>query len=335
MIEDCEQVLKATTPNQLFGTNEKRSKIIYRRLARAVHPDLYPDADKKLASKAFVKLTEYWELHQKPSKKASKALREDVITTGKHEYILGDIFSDRGIYSRYTATYDAGHENVQVLITKEAIDNDLTAQYAQTLKKLNDTPEAFRGFYPELVESFRYRTPDNVDHATIVQRLPEGFVPLSKVVEVYPQGIHGRDVAWIFKRILTALGNAHDLGLVHGAPTLDSFLILPEQHGIILSEWQYSVETGNPLKALQGEYKSDYPEKVFNKEAVDYHLDLQIAAKAAQRLLRKDAPRQFNIFFKACMTTKHLTCAQLLREFDLLLERLYGKPTFHPFTLNP
>lgn len=157
---------------------------------------------------------------------------------------------------------------------------------------------------------------------------------MSKVLEVYPEGIHGRDVAWIFKRMLTALGNAHDLGLVHGAPTLDSFLIFPEQHGIILSEWQYSVESGQALKALQGEYQKDYPEKVFNKEAVDYRLDLQLAAKAAQRLLRKDAPRQFNIFFKACMTTKNFTAAELLREFDILLERLYGKPTFHPFTLN-
>lgn len=334
MIEDCEQVLKATTPSELFGTNEKRSKIIYRRLARAVHPDLYPEADKKLASEAFGKLTTYWELYLNPAKKSSKAPREGVIATGKHEYALGDMFSDKGIYSRYKATYDAGHENVQVLITKEAIDNDLTGQYVETLKKLKDVPEDYRGFYPHFVESFRYRTPDNIDHATVVQKLPEGFVPMSRILEVYPEGIHGRDVAWIFKRILTALGNAHDIGLVHGAPTLDSFLIFPEEHGIILSEWQYSVPTGNPLAALQAEYRKDYPEKVFNKEAVDYRLDLLIAAKAAQRLLRKDAPRQFNIFFKACMTTKNFSSAELLREFDILLERLYGKPSFHPFTLT-
>ncbi|MBC9706058.1 MAG: hypothetical protein H9W81_14000 [Enterococcus sp.] len=335
MIEDCEQVLKATTPSELFGTNEKRSKIIYRRLARAVHPDLYPDAEKKLASEAFVKLSEYWERYQNPRGNGSKAPKEGVIATSKHEYVLGNLFSEKGIYSRYEATCDAGHESVQVLITKEAVDNDLTTTYTEALKNLDKVPERYRAFYPKLVESFRYRTSDNIDHSALVQQIPAGFVPMSRILEVYPQGIDGRDVAWIFKRVLTALGNAHDLSLVHGAATLDSFLILPEQHGIILSEWQYSVETGGVMKAIQGEYEKDYPETVFSKEPVDYRLDLQLAAKSAQRLLRPNAPRQFNAFFKACMSTKNFSAVELLREFDILLERLYGKPSFHPFTLNP
>lgn len=340
MIEDCERIIKTTSPQELFGTNEKRSKIVYRRLARAVHPDLYPDSEKKIASQAFVKLTEYWELYQNGAKTSTdhgkKAPKAGVMATGKHEYTLGDMFSDEGIYARYRASYDAGHQPVELFVTKDPTDNDLTGQYAEFLKLISsEVPEKYHAFYPGFVEKFRYRGSDNRDHTVLAQTIPSGFSPMTKILEVYPQGINGRDVAWMFKRMLTALGNAHDIGLVHGAATLNSFLIHPELHGLILSEWQYAVREGEVLTAIQAENQNDYPQSVFDKEPATVHLDIAMAAKAARKLLHKDAPRQLHIFFQACMTTKKFKAAELLREFDILLERLYGPPRFHEFTLNP
>lgn len=336
MLEDCLQVMEAKSASDLFGNHEKRSKIIYRRLARAVHPDLYPEKDKKTAEKAFVRLTELWEFYTKATTSPDSAPNANSIKTKKHNYDLGEQFRTHGIYAGYFATYDAGYEKCQLLVTKNPKDADLTNANISALKKLrSDVPEQFRGFYPELVESFRYRTPDNIDHASFTQKIPDGFSPFSKILEVYPDGIDGRDVAWIFKRMLTAVGNGHDVGLIHGAPTLDAFLIHPEMHGVILSDWQYSVEDGKQLVAVPPEYKEDYPQYVFDKKAATYNLDVYLCAKTAKRLLRKDSAPQFNAFFRACMLNKTLEAKYLLAEFDMLLERLYGKPSFHPFTLNP
>lgn len=335
MLEDCQAVLTAHRPSDLFGTNEKRSKIVFRRLARAVHPDMYPDNEKDVAQKAFVKLSLLWEKYQTLNS-PDKGSESNTIVTRRAKYTLGESFSTKGVFSRYNASYDDGHESCQILITKSPKNSDLASSYSQALKTLKqEVPENFRGFYPELIEAFKYRTPDNTDHPAIVQSIPGGFVPFSEILRVYPQGIGGRDIAWIFKRVLTALGNAHDVGLVHGAATLNSFWIDAEKHGVILSEWQHSVTLNEPLKIIDTHYKEDYPQSVFDKEPANHHADIYVAAKMMNRLLRDDTPKPLRIFFKSCLTVKNLDAKHLLREFDYLLERMYGKPKYNPFTLNP
>jgi len=337
MNEDCRLVLEAKDAAALFGSHEKRSKIIYRRLARSVHPDLFPDAEKKTAEKAFIKLTDLWNTHTKVATAGgTPAAAKNTIKTKKHSYSVDGEIDLPGIYARHYASYDAGYEKCQLLVVREPQDSDLAGRHIDALKKLNkDVPEAYRAFYPELLESFRYRTETNTDHIAFTQKIPEGFSTFARILEVYPEGISGRDVAWIFKRMLTAVGNAHDIGLVHGAPTLDAFLVHPEFHGVILSEWQYSVPTGETMKALPPEFASDYPTYVLDKEQVTYALDIYLCAVTAQKLLRKDAPRQFTAFFNACKLRKPLEAKHLLKEFDVLLQRLYGPPQFHAFTLNP
>lgn len=337
MNEDCRLVLEAKDAATLFGSHEKRSKIIYRRLARSVHPDLFPDAEKKTAEKAFIRLTELWDARSnKVATTAGKAPTKNTIKTKKHTYSVDGEIDVPGIYARHYASYDAGYEKCQLLVVCDPQDSDLAGNHVTALKKLNsDVPESFRAFYPELVESFRYRTESNTDHVAITQKIPEGFSTFSKILDVYPSGIDGRDVAWIFKRMLTAVGNAHDIGLVHGAPTMDAFLVHPEFHGVILSEWQYSVPSGEKMKALPPTFAGEYPAYVLNKEPATYALDIYLCAVTAQKLLRKDAPRQFNAFFNACKLSKPLEAKYLLKEFDGLLQRLYGPPQFHPFTLNP
>jgi hypothetical protein len=292
--------------------------------------------DKKVAEQAFIRLTELWNQYNELSTPTKAAPAKNVIKTKKHAYDLGDVFDNKGMYARYNASYDAGYEKCQLLILKDPKDSDLAASHIAALKKINkEVPDSYMAFFPEFVESFRYRTEDNVDHTVISQKISEGFRPFTNILEVYPEGIGGRDIAWIFKRMLIAVGNAHDIGLVHGSPTLDTFWVHPELHGIVLSDWQYSVQSGEPLKAVSPDFKNDYPGYVFDKENVDYGLDIYLCAKTAQRLMRKDAPSQLNAFFKACMLRKPLEAKYLLNEFDLLLRRIYGEPKFNPFTLNP
>ena len=337
MVTECQQVLDAKTPEELFGKQEKRSKNIYRHFARHVHPDMFTTPEeKKDAERAFIRLGELWALYQEKSGSATtSATAADTVKTKKHTYTLGNkVYSD-DVFAHYEATYDAGHENARLLIVKSPKDADLGNNHASALKKLAEVHEQFRDFFPDLIETFRYRQPGGTDHFAVSQKIPEGFVPFTRILEVYPKGIDARDLAWIFRRMLIAVGNAHDVGLIHGAPDLNAFYIKPDVHGIILSNWQYSVETGKALSAIPAAIHDDYPQSVFDKKPVDYTLDIRLIAKTAARLFGPDTPRQFTSFMNGCMTTKTPEARYLLGEFEEMLERLYGPPAFHKFTLEP
>ena len=325
-----DRILMASTRQELFGTgNEGSMRQAYRKLARQSHPDMFSKTSDKLrAEKAFKHLTLLWENSAKP-----KPANESLIVTKKHSYELGDKFYENDVFIAYHATYDAGHEKCELLITRNPQDNDLSQNAGAALKKLNkEVPEEYRAFYPDLVEIFKYRQQGS-DRATVVQKIPEGFVTLAEVKKAYPKGINGRDVAWIFKRMLVSIGNAHDVNLVHGGISDETFMIHPELHGLILKDWHYSVETNLALTAINSKVKASYPESVFNKLPQDYRLDVRMAAKIAQDLLEDRAPRQLRIFLSGCQVSSVPHPAELLAEFDELLIRIYGSPKFHVFEM--
>ena len=336
MLVDCEEILKATTPQELFGSVPKRANIVYRRLARQSHPDMFLDPqEKQLAGKAFAHLCDLWEAYNNGSTTTKKAPL-NTIKTKRHNYSIQERVSAEGVFVRHAATYDDGHEKATLLFLKNPAEADLGQTHATRIKELQEkVPEMFRYFYPEHVETFRHQDDKRVERLVVAQKVPEGFVPATKILEVYPNGIHGRDIAWIFKRMLVAVGNAHDQNIVHGAPTLAAFLIHPEHHGIILDRWEYSVDKGKKMVSLPLEKKDIYPSYVFDGKTVDHSLDINILADTITSLLQDNAPVQFKAFFKACKMQNTLSAARLLTEFGILLERLYGEPKFHPFTLEP
>lgn len=330
--EQITLILAAKTPEELFGdlTDKAQAAAIYRKLARRSHPDMFSDSREKLkAEQAFIRLTELWESIGKTPKP-----REDVITTKKHEYHLGNIVAKTEVFTIFNATYDAGYKNAEMFVTNNTNDTDLAAAYLNALKKVkNDVTEEYRPYFPKFIENIRYRQ-GSQDKIIIVSEKLDGMYSLREVSEKYPNGIDAKDVAWMFRRALVALGNIHEVGLVHGAPNLDAIWIHPELHGLILNNWEYSVETGTPLKAIPQEFKDNYPETVFQKKPVDYKLDLMLVAKTMQRLLDSNSPKQINTFFKGCALASTPLAADLLYEFDQLIIRLWGERKFHNFSMN-
>ena len=329
--EALQVILKAKTAEELFGdlTNTVAVAAMYRRLARRSHPDMFADTrDKIQAQQAFIKLTELWNIVNKTT-----TTKKDVILTKKHEYLLGDIITKTDVFTVHNATYDAGYKNAELFVTNSPKDADLAAAHIAALKKVKtDVPDDYKPYFPKFIENIRYRQ-NGTDLVISAAEKVDGMFSLRQVLERYPKGINAKDVAWIFRRALVALGNTHDIGLVHGAPNLDALWIHPELHGLLLNHWGYSVNSGEPLKALPQEFKTDYPEKVFNKEPVDYKLDLMLAAKTMLSLLDEKAPKQLNTFFKGCALASTPIAAELLYEFDELLVRLWGERKFHAFTM--
>lgn len=324
-----EHILEANTRSDLFGVDEDANKAEYRRLLRGSHPDMFIEPKHKaMAQKAFVRLTDLWN-----ASGSSKPARSASIKTKKHEYAIGDKFHEDDVFNAYAATYDAGYENCELWIAKNPQDNDIARNAGLNLKRLNkEVPERYRAFFPQFVETFRYRQ-GNMDRGVVAQTIPEGFYSLSEVKKAYPQGLSGRDVAWMFKRMLVAVGNTHDAGLVHGGISDDAFIIHPELHGLMLRNWQYSVDTESALTAIDPAVRPRYPQSVFDKEPQDYRLDVRMAALAATDLLEDKAPRQLRIFFSGCLVSSVPHPSVLLKEFDDLLLRIYGEPKYHVFTM--
>lgn len=335
-----DDVLSATSLMDLDGATGKVANRVYLMYARKVHPDMFQDEDAKVkAQAAFTHLSALKDRSEgKPDPSVSPAKQrasKNMIKTKKHVYELKRVFHTNDTFTKYMATYDDGHENALLSILNDPQDSDLADAHVAAFEAFKDVPEDFRMYYPVKIEDFKFRDDQTGEERRIVStKSAEGFRTMADIFDEYPQGIGGRDIAWIFRRMLVAVGNAHDVGLVNGAPNVDAFMIHDAMHGIILTDWQYSVPVGQPLKAIPSLYESIYPEYALEGEPVDDRLDIHIIATMAERLLGDYEPRQLFSFFAGCKLASVPSAPQLLAEFDELLDRLYGKRKFHEFKLG-
>lgn len=328
-----ETIMNAKTPQELFGEqdNPKASKI-YKRYLHIAHPDMYSphDPEKGIAHIAFIKLTKFWDQY---NGKTGEEIEKNYIKTKKHDYVIGSMVYDTDGFVSFNAQRD-GKSKVYLTFPKNTGNNDLIDTYTQNLSKIKkEVDPKYNAFYPTYLESFQFSIDGKVRNI-IAHARPEGFYSLTEVMEDYPKGIHGRDIAWIFKRILIGLGNAHEVGLVHGAINPDSILIHPELHGLIIQNWQYAVEDGGTLSALPASHKNLYPSYVFDKKPARKELDFYLAAKTMELLFRDDMPKALKAFFNGCKLNTMPFADELLGQFDFVLEKVYGAKSFHEFKMK-
>lgn len=334
-----DEVLNATSLMHLTGADGKKPQRVYLMYARKVHPDMFQEsADKEKADKAFAHLLSLKEQGEGKSPipgSNSRRASKSTMTSKKYTYVMNGKFAENDTFTKYNATFMDGNEKALISILNDPRDNDLAEAHVDALRKLDQVSPDYRMYYPHFLEEFRFRDETtNIDRKMVVTLENKGFRTMADIFEEYPDGISARDVAWMFRRMLVAVGNAHDMGIVNGAPNVDAFMIHDEMHGIILADWQYSVPVGGTLKAVPSTYRDIYPEYALNKEPVDGSLDIHIISAMAEGLLEDNSPRQLFSFFQGCRLDKVPAASVLLAEFDQLLDRLYGKRTFHKFKLG-
>jgi hypothetical protein len=268
----------------------------YRKLSKIVHPDAAPAALGATATQAFAKLSALW------ANRATTAVA------------AGDIADLHAV--------DGG----LLKVPRSHADNDLMAAEAAALRTLwTDGDPRHRAYAPRLIESVT-RTDGRVVNK--LERL-HGFLTLAEVLRRRPGGIDPRDAAWIWRRLLVALGWAHRAGLVHGAVLPAHVLIHPTEHGVVLVDWCYAVRTGNRIPALVAEHRADYPPEIPHVTAAT---DIYMATVLMGRLI-KDKPKPVQRFLDGCLydaprMRPHDAWA-LLAELDDML----GRRTFRPFTI--
>jgi hypothetical protein len=313
-------VLTASTSEDLFGTDGSARR--YRELARALHPDVATGAD---ATAAFIRLARLWQDR-----------RGTVIRTKLGEYRL----TDRRYEGDVADLYDVG-DGAFLKLPRSPVNNDLMEREASALRTLAEFGDPrFLPYVPRLVESFRHRDPDSgADRWINVIGTVPGLRSLAEVGAAYPGGVDARDVAWMWRRLLVALGFAHRAGLVHGAVLPTHVLIEPDEHGVVLVDWCYSVPPGERITALVPDFADRYPVEVHKRRLPGPGTDIFMATRCMTDLMGPKAPGPLRSFAAGCalstLDARPDDAWRLLDELDGVLARLYGPRRFRPFRLDP
>ncbi|RKS74773.1 hypothetical protein BZB76_3292 [Actinomadura pelletieri DSM 43383] len=324
---------RVRVPADLFGEDEVEAARRYRRLARLVHPD----ATGGRTRDAFVRLNALWRAYT----------RDDTttITTRRHAYRLDGDAIGGDLAELYTAIPDAGGSAVLLKMPRDPRDGDLLEREAEALRQLSrDGDERFLPYVPCLIESFRHR-----DASTGAQRQVnviaalDGCHTLTEVRRAFPDGLDPRDAAWMWRRLLVALGFAHRAGVLHGAVLPDHVLIHPEKHGLVLVDWCYSVpgrhatDGAARVPAMVDRYADRYPPEVPGRQAAGPATDIFMATRCMLDLMGDKAPKAMRTFARGCLlparNRRPSDAWRLLAELDELLARLYGPRRFRPFHL--
>ncbi|WNV86322.1 adenylate cyclase [Umezawaea sp. Da 62-37] len=325
--EALDQVERATSPTDLFGPPttdadlRKEAQRRYRGLAAVLHPDVVGPADVR-AHAASAELTR---LHHEWRQATSVELR-----TATGTYRVGAPHAVGSVAN----VYRTDGPRVVKVVRNAALNPLLHAEWQalRELRKFTNREPWLRPYYPRITDcSGDVARGDRA--FTVLEPLVDGFVTLAEVKRAFPNGLDGRDYAWMHRRLLRAVAGAHRIGLVHGAISADNVLIHPEQHGVVLVGWSFAVETGQRLLATSKAI--DYPPEVRDGSPVTTATDVHMAHALMLELLGRDETRQ-RAFATGCMQdnpTRRPDAVDLMGEYDELLDELHGARVFRPFAL--
>lgn len=331
--ETAENIRAARRPEDLFGTAATDStarqdaRRRYHRLAAIVHPDRVEPVDAAIAGAAFARLAELYRQWLDLDEPALEV-------TGTHgTYPVGALHAPGSVAD----VYRSGSDRV-VKIPRRPAANRLLAGERNALRDIAIVAaehEWLGPYFPELVD-----TVDHLDSTSGEQRtvnvlgaLTGEFVTLEDVRAAYPGGLDPRDYAWMHRRLLRCLAGARSAGWVHTAISPANVLVHPRLHGIVLAGWSFATRPGHPsaatLKSLE------YPPEI--RDAVSPATDVYLAHRLMLTMLGDRAPAPMRSYATGCLQSDprlRPEAADLLGEFDDLLDRLYGKRRFRPFELT-
>ncbi|RJQ27068.1 hypothetical protein C4577_01980 [Candidatus Parcubacteria bacterium] len=322
-LEELEQMMKdARSPKEFFGRDAAKN---LKKFLGICHPDRNPGDAK--AVELFKKINDWYEELETPSVVIKSPKRGYTVLKHLTSGDVSDIYLAEAANKDYLlkiSRIDDGEKYLE--IEKNTV--------ADLLTKAGDS--TYSKYLPTFVESFPAK--DTIAKRVNVFTYDPGFYSLEQVKNQYKDGVDGRDLAWMFNRILTGLGFIHKSGYVHGAVLPSHILIHPESHGGRFCGFVHSVKIGEKVDTISVDYKSWYPKEVNDKEKVGPASDIYMAAKCAERIMREDTPRKIKNFVYSCMlespSMRPNDAWLLYEEFKDLLSDVYGKRKFHIFTMN-
>jgi len=289
----------------------------------------------------------------------------DLVSRDGKTYRVEDRIALGTICNVYRCRFRAGHDGAPVegvfKIARDARVNPLLANEAAILQHLHraDNDGRARPFLPAFEATLNVT--DNAGAppraANVLRNHPEIHSPdelftLAEVRAQYPAGIDARDMAWIWRRLLSVLGFAHASGVVHRAVLPGNVLIEPAGHKLVLADWCFAArqsDGGGVRTAASAPYTTDGGHRDwYRREAASDRppvpaLDVALGARCMIELMGGDAVRgelppavepAIGRYFGRCIDTPaRVDTPRLLDDFDRLIEVLWGPRTFRPFEM--
>jgi hypothetical protein len=359
------RLAQASTPEEVFGEIKAQCDEMlfmlqknYRAIAKIAHPDMYhTEQEQILAQTAFHLLTDWLDKAREKIKAGEYGKTVDpsktILRTRKRVYSVDSAYVQERIFNRYPCHFlEDGLVHPAILkIVRDWRDNDCAEREIRVLRTLargKDT-ERFSAYIPNLIEHFVYESAGVERQAFILEKY-DGWYSLEEVHDAYPHGVHPKDMAWMWRRLLVVLGFSHANRILHGAVLPRNIWILPEEHGLMLVNWHSAIF--DPLIAktclptIPSEDAGWYPQELWKGEMPSFGTDICMSAKCMVWLLGGDLqtkvfsnsiPAPLRAFLKGCVLPGKgapQNAWSLKEEFDELLERLWGKRTFHPFSMK-
>ena len=108
----------------------------------------------------------------------------------------------------------------------------------------------------------------------------------------YKHGLDGRHLAWMFKRMLEAIGFAHHHGWIHGAVLPPHLMFHADTHGLQVVGWIHAEELGQPVRVAPTRFKEWYPDECRWHKPSTPSVDIYLAAKSIIYLAGWGSPEQ-------------------------------------------
>lgn len=218
----------------------------------------------------------------------------------------------------------------------------LLDQEMRVLQCLTEADTQYAPYFPAPVETFLL---DKRGPRYNVFQWEDGLFTASEIAVRYPQGLDGHHLAWMFKRMLAALGYIHRQGWVHGAVLPPHLLFHAENHGLRLAGWIHAVPLGQPLTVVPAEFKAWYPPEA--RQGAVAATDIYLAARSLVYLAGglpqsgrppSAVPAPLWRFVQACLLEsprmRPHDAGSVHDEFDDLLHDLYGPPQYVQLALS-
>lgn len=316
-IEDISLIMGASDPMLLFGTNEKRARIRYRRLMKSVHPDMNGDAPE--AKEATKRLNALWESYERmtSTEGATTAAEEDQVADTSH------FVHEIARTERFVLFSEGGH---WMVVDRQAdappmptADEDARKEFARMMQGTPVT--VLNGLGEKSV-----RQADGYHHA-VTFGVPPFFAPEHRILSLadikhhVPGGImEPEDVAWVLKRCLFAVAGLAKAGLrpERGLDFADMVVLDVDAHVLIVMA---------PDRLIGGTGGVEEQREAIGRMA----RTLSEMIDASDH--RNRGNRQMRAFLRGVMVDHVTETSVLLGELNDLLLDLFGKPRFHKMRL--
>lgn len=310
------EIMRAVDAESLFSDNRKRAGIIYRRLMRLVHPDIDPSPE---AAEAATRLNSLWEswhaLYDHDHTSAPASAGDARHRQGSRLRKISKVRTTTGATAAVLFHDDAKTGSAWMQMWSQPstgksmrLGSDLLEAVNAMSAPAKDSPVLMPGNATSIIgmqsdgphEAVRWTLPKPLDMGWTAGQLRDS--------REYWQGVGGRDIIWILKRLLYIDGllNNAGLSLDPAMDAADSVIIAPQAH---------TVAFASPLSVKKGDDKG--------------RPVLQVAARLIGSATGGEAQR-LRMFINGCMGDEVSSSQKLMEELDYLAEDLYGKPSYHP-----